>query len=90
MVKGKSRRVIVVPSPDKRLFEEAIFFVNEDMLKKDGVSAEMVVKEAQQIAERYVKENFSKRRKKLSLSPVFYCACGVLITGLVWVITNLI
>ena len=87
MVKGKSRRVIVVPSPDKRLFEEAIFFVNEDMLKKDGVSAEMVVKEAQQIAERYVKENF---RKKLGLSPVFYCACGVLITGLVWVITNLL
>ena len=30
MVKGVSRRVIVVKSPDPRLFEEAIFIVKKD------------------------------------------------------------
>ena len=30
MVKGISRRVIVVKSPDPRLFEEAIFIVKKD------------------------------------------------------------
>ena len=90
MVKGKSRRVIVVSSPDKRLFEEAIFFVNEDMLKKEGVSPDMVVKEAQRTAERYIREHFSSSRIGFHFSPLFYCACGVLFTGLIWVITDLI
>lgn len=38
MVKGISRQVIVVRSPDPKLFEQAIFILREDALGKDGMS----------------------------------------------------
>lgn len=46
MVKGVTRRVIVVKTPDKRLFEQAIFIVKEDAFTRDGVTAEQVLAEA--------------------------------------------
>ena len=48
MVKGISKQVIVVNSPDKKLFEQAIFILNENAVEKDGVTDEMLLKEAQQ------------------------------------------
>lgn len=38
MVKGISRQVIVVRSPDPKLFEQAIFILRENALGKDGMS----------------------------------------------------
>ena len=49
MVKGISRRVIVVRSPDPRLFEQAIFLMREDAA--EGVSAEQVMAQAREAAE---------------------------------------
>ena len=40
MVKGMARRVVVVKSPDKRVFEEAIFILRDDALRDSGVTAE--------------------------------------------------
>ena len=40
MLKGTNRRVIVVRSPDRRFFEEAIFIVREGVLSKGGVTPE--------------------------------------------------
>ena len=57
MVKGVSRRVIVVKSPDPRLFEEAIFIVKEEAFCGRGVSAEQVLQEARSVAKGYVKRN---------------------------------
>ena len=37
MVKGNTRQVIVVKSPDPKLFDQAIFLLKEDALEKDGV-----------------------------------------------------
>ena len=45
MVRGTSRRVIVVESPDTNLFEQAIFIVRNDALSKDGVTAQQLVDE---------------------------------------------
>ena len=42
MVRGTSRRVIVVESPDTNLFEQAIFIVRNDALSKDGVTAQQL------------------------------------------------
>ena len=39
MVKGITRQVILVKSPDPRLFEEAIFIVKEEALNREGVTA---------------------------------------------------
>ena len=50
MVKGITRQVILVKSPDPRLFEEAIFIVKEEALAREGVSADQVIREARQAA----------------------------------------
>ena len=45
MVKGISRRVVVVDSPDQRFFEQAIFIVRNDAAG-EGVTAQELVDEA--------------------------------------------
>ena len=44
MVKGISRRVVVVDSPDQRFFEQAIFIVRNDAAG-EGVTARELVEE---------------------------------------------
>ena len=51
MVKGITRQVILVKSPDPRLFEEAIFIVKEEALAREGASADKVLREARQAAD---------------------------------------
>ena len=46
MVKGITRQVILVKSPDPKLFEEAIFIVKEEALAREGVSADQVLRQA--------------------------------------------
>ena len=87
MVKGVSRRVVVIRSPDKRVFEEAIFIVREESGK--SITGEMIVKEAQAVADRYVRENLKKRRLP-KLPPLFYLSVGAFATGIVWIATILI
>lgn len=50
MVKGTSRRVIVVDSPDPKLFEQAIFIVKNDAFAQEGVTSQQVLGEACRIA----------------------------------------
>ena len=52
-VKGISRRVIVVDSPDPKLFEQAIFILRNDALAREGVTAQQVLGEACRIARGY-------------------------------------
>ncbi|MCI9507233.1 MAG: translation initiation factor 2 [Oscillospiraceae bacterium] len=53
MVKGTSRRVIVVDSPDPKLFEQAIFIVKNEAFTKEGVTSQQVLGEACRIAQGY-------------------------------------
>ena len=55
MVKGTSRRVIVVDSPDPDLFEQAIFIVKNDVFTREGVTQQQVLGEACRIARGYAK-----------------------------------
>ena len=48
MVKGISRRVVVVDSPDQRFFEQAIFIVRNDAVG-GGVTAGELVEEARRV-----------------------------------------
>lgn len=89
MVKGISKKVIVIRSPKNKLFEEAIFIVNEDVYRENGVTGEMIVKEAQEVADRYIKDNMQQRHLP-KLPALFYFALGAAITGIVWIATNLI
>ncbi len=84
MVKGVSRRVIVVRSPDPRLFEEAIFIVREEALRGKGVSAEQVLQEARQVARGYVKRNTPLMRLLRRVPIPAYIALGALAATACW------
>ena len=82
MVKGISRRVVVIKSPDPRLFEEAIFFVREDALHK-GVTGDAILREAQSIASRYVR--VPKQKRILHKFPaVLYTLFGAGAASVIW------
>ena len=80
MVKGISRQVIVVQSPDPKLFEQAIFILKDNAV---GVTDEELLKEAKGLL------HSSRKKKRLSLyGPVWACG-GALITAGVWLLTVL-
>ena len=56
MVKGITRQVILVRSPDPRLFEEAIFIVKDEALVREGDSAQRVLRQARQAADGYLRQ----------------------------------
>ncbi len=81
MVKGVSKQVIVVHSPDPKLFEQAIFILKEDA---SGITDEQLLAEAN----RAIRGPSVMKRKKLYLyGPAWACA-GSLATGLVWLVTS--
>ena len=82
MVKGVSRQVIVVHSPDKKLFEQAIFILNENAVGNGAVTDEMLLREAQEVVRSPVS---GKRRRN---GPVWACV-GAALTGMVWLLTAL-
>ncbi len=90
MVKGISRRVVVVDSPDRRFFEQAIFIVRNDAAG-EGVTARELVEEARQVARNYAGGEHSRfARAWRNLSPWVYSLMGAAAIGLVWLITALI
>ena len=90
MVRGTSRRVIVVESPDTNLFEQAIFIVRNDALSKDGVTAQQLVDEACRVAKSYTRSHGGRRSFLHSPPPVFWGAAGALGIGLIWLLTALV
>lgn len=86
MVKGISRQVIVVHAPDPKLFEQAIFILKEDAMGKEGITDELLLKEAQRVIR---EPRGANRRRMLTAGPVWACG-GALITGLVWLISALV
>lgn len=67
VVKGVAKRVIVVKSPDPKVFEEAIFIVREDYMKTAGVTRSQLLSEAKQAAGAYTG---SLRSSKISTGLV--------------------
>ena len=83
MVKGISRQVIVVHSPDPKLFEQAIFILKDG---QQGVTDEALLKEARKlISARY----FNKNHAAYLSGPVWACA-GALLTSVAWLIILLL
>lgn len=86
MVKGITRQVILVKSPDPKLFEEAIFIVKEEALAREGVSAEQVLKEARQAADGYLKQNRGQNRLLAQFGSPLWAAAGALAASAGWII----
>ena len=88
MVKGTTRSVILVKSPDPKIFEEAIFIVKEDA-KKKGVTSEILVREAQEVASEYIRTHV-KKNIFTQMHPAMFAAAGAGVTGILWAVTELI
>lgn len=87
MVKGTSRRIIVVDSPDTELFEQAIFIVRKDALNHDGVTPRQLVNEACRVARSYGREG---KRPFFRLATLYWGAAGVGCIAVGWLISTLI
>ena len=83
MVKGISRQVIVVHSPDRKLFDQAIFILKEGALGLEGVTEDALMQEAKRLI------GNPKKRKLSAYGPVWACA-GAILMGLAWWITTLL
>ena len=84
MVKGISRQVIVVHSPDPKLFDQAIFIL-KDKAVGEGITDEALLKEAN----RLIHGSSEKGKKLLQSGPVWACG-GAAATGLVWLLSVLL
>lgn len=89
MVKGISRRVVVLDAPDQRFFEQAIFIVRNDAAG-EGVTSRELVEEARRVAHSYVSGGGRWNRGWRSLNPLAYVSMGAGTIGLVWLIVTLI
>ena len=83
MVKGITKQVIVLHSPDPKLFEQAIFIIKDEALEPGVTDAELI-KEAQRLIRKPVREY--KKRSFILYGWIWACG-GALLTGLVWLLT---
>ena len=90
MVRGTSRRVIVVDSPDTELFEQAIFIVRADAATRSGVTAQKLVDEACRVARSCGGARPRSRNLLRRGSPALWCGIGAGGIALVWLISVLI
>ena len=72
MVKGISRQVIVVKSPDPSLFEQAIFIL-KDSAVREGITDQMLLKQA--------KQAMGKEKKRGWRANFFWFSMGACLTG---------
>ena len=84
MVKGITRQVILVKSPDPKLFEEAIFIVKEEAMNREGVTPDQVIRQARQAADGYLKRNRIKRSLLERLSGLLWGVAGAAAASLGW------
>ena len=85
MVKGTSRQVIVVQSPEPKLFEQAIFILNDNAMG-EGITDEALLKEAQQAIRGVDKPG---KRKYFYLYGAVWASGGAMVTALIWLLTVL-
>ena len=91
MVKGTNRRVVVVKSPDPRIFEEAIFVIREDLFRREG-SADTVLREAKRAANAYLRRTTGHSRPGWSarVPASLYAGVGAAVAGLAWLAFRLV
>ena len=92
MVKGTTKRVIVVKSPNPKFFEQAIFIVKDDCGGREGAKPSDVLREAQKVADDYIRGSVASADTGNVFSrlpaPVF-AGLGAAVAGLVWLVLHL-
>ncbi len=83
MVKGVSKQVIVVHSPDPKLFDQAIFILKDDA---EGVTYDMLLREAKKLIG-------SERRQSRGMQKLFapaWAGIGAAVTALIWLLSSIL
>ena len=89
MVKGTSRRVIVVKSPDPKVFEEAIFVLREDFIRHRN--AEQVLDEARRAASDYLKKcSNGKKKSRQRILPTVIVGLSGIAASIAWLAARFI
>lgn len=86
MVKGNSRQVIMVQSPDQNLFDQAIFILKDNATVQKGVTDDALLREAKRLLQ-------NPREKKASLNPAWcfaWAAGGGAAVGLCWLLSAIL
>ena len=84
MVKGTNRRVVVVRSPDPKIFEEAIFIIREDLFHR-GSSPEKIMAEARRSANDYLRKTVkAKGGTWTRIRGTLFGLAGALAAGAAW------
>ena len=90
VVKGTAKRVIVVKSPDPKIFEQAIFIVKEDYIGKEGANSSEILKEAQRVADDYIRGSVPGKKSLLSrIPPAVFAGVGAVCAGFIGLILKL-
>ena len=84
MVKGISKQVIVVHSPDEKLFEQAIFILNEKAVGRDGVTDDALLKEARKLM-----GTMMPKKTHIAAYRALWASVGALLMAVGWLITVL-
>ena len=88
VLKGTSKRVVVVKSPDPEVFEQAIFIIREDYMKRKDIGKNSILREAQSVADAYIRSALltPERRPRrfpagaaLGVAVGLFCAAGLAI-----------
>ena len=81
VVKGTSKHIVVVKSPDPKVFEQAIFIVREDFFGKNGRAN--ALKEAQKVADDYIRSAVAAPRRLFGgKSLISWLTGGAILVGL--------
>lgn len=83
VVKGLSRKVIIVKSPDPKIFEQAIFIVRDDYLASKGVGQKELMRQARHAANGYVDRTYGWHRFG-NIHPAVFALAGAAVIALAW------
>lgn len=83
MIKGITRQVVVVRSPDPKVFEQAIFLVRDDVLANGGISEKALLEEA-------VKACAARPGITGRFMSLLWGLSGAAVTGVIWLISALL
>ena len=90
MVKGVSKRIIVVKNPDQRFFEQAIFILRSDSAAQ-GVSEKELLRQARRAANDYLRRGGRRFEAPLRRFRGLLCAlAGAALTAGTWFAVQLL
>lgn len=86
MVKGISKQVIVVHSQDRKLFDQAIFILSDEAIKGEGVTNDMLLREAK----RLIQHPQVKPGRHGLVYKFLFTLAGASVTGLIWMLSAIL